>query len=158
MAKGSHLTRDGYEKLIKELEYLKSVKRKELSKAIGEARSHGDISENAEYEAAKDKQGILEARIKDLEYRLSMAEIIDPSTLSHDRIAFGAKVRLLKVETDEEETYQLVGPDESDVAQKKISVYSPLGHALLGKQVDDSVMVEAPKGVIEYEVLEISFD
>ena len=87
-----------------------------------------------------------------------MAEIIDPSTLSHDRIAFGATVRLLNVETDEEETYQLVGPDESDVAQKKISVHSPLGQALLGKQVDDSVMVKAPKGVIEYEVLEIFFD
>jgi transcription elongation factor GreA len=143
---------------MKELKFLKEKERPKIIKEIGEARGHGDISENAEYEAAKDKQGILEARIKDLEYRLSMAEIIDPSTLSHDRIAFGATVRLLNVETDEEQTYQLVGPDESDVAQKKISVYSPLGHALLGKQVDDSVMVNAPKGVIEYEVLEISFD
>jgi transcription elongation factor GreA len=152
------ITKEGYNALMKELKFFKEKERPKIIKEIGEARGHGDISENAEYEAAKDKQGILEARIKDLEYRLSMAEIIDPSTLSHDRIAFGAKVRLLKVETDEEETYQLVGPDESDVAQKKISVYSPLGHALLGKQVDDSVMVEAPKGVIEYEVLEISFD
>jgi transcription elongation factor GreA len=152
------ITKEGYNALMKELKFFKEKERPKIIKEIGEARGHGDISENAEYEAAKDKQGILEARIKDLEYRLSMAEIIDPSTLSHDRIAFGAKVRVLKVETDEEETYQLVGPDESDVAQKKISVYSPLGHALLGKQVDDSVMVEAPKGVIEYEVLEISFD
>jgi transcription elongation factor GreA len=152
------ITKEGYNALMKELKFFKEKERPKIIKEIGEARGHGDISENAEYEAAKDKQGILEARIKDLEYRLSMAEIIDPSTLSHDRIAFGAKVRLLKVETDEEETYQLVGPDESDVAQKKISVYSPLGHALLGKQVDDSVMVEAPKGVIEYEVLEIFFD
>ena len=152
------ITKEGYNALMKELKFFKEKERPKIIKEIGEARGHGDISENAEYEAAKDKQGILEARIKDLEYRLSMAEIIDPSTLSHDRIAFGAKVRLLKVETDEEETYQLVGPDESDVAQKKISVYSPLGHALLGKQVDDSVMVKAPKGVIEYEVLEISFD
>ena len=152
------ITREGYNMLMKELKFLKEKERPKIIKEIGEARSHGDISENAEYEAAKDKQGILEARIKDLEYRLSMAEIIDPSTLSHDRIAFGATVRLLNVETDEEEAYQLVGPDESDVAQKKISVYSPLGHALLGKQVDDSVMVKAPKGVIEYEVLEISFD
>ena len=152
------ITKEGYNALMKELKFFKEKERPKIIKEIGEARGHGDISENAEYEAAKDKQGILEARIKDLEYRLSMAEIIDPSTLSHDRIAFGAKVRLLKVETDEEETYQLVGPDESDVAQKKISVYSPLGHALLGKQVDDSAMVEAPKGVIEYEVLEISFD
>jgi transcription elongation factor GreA len=152
------ITKEGYNTLMKELKFFKEKERPKIIKEIGEARGHGDISENAEYEAAKDKQGILEARIKDLEYRLSMAEIIDPSTLSHDRIAFGAKVRLLNVETDEEETYQLVGPDESDVAQKKISVYSPLGHALLGKQVDDSVMVKAPKGVIEYEVLEISFD
>ena len=152
------ITMEGYNALMKELKFFKEKERPKIIKEIGEARGHGDISENAEYEAAKDKQGILEARIKDLEYRLSMAEIIDPSTLSHDRIAFGATVRLLNVETDEEETYQLVGPDESDVAQKKISVYSPLGHALLGKQLDDSVMVEAPKGVIEYEVLEISFD
>jgi len=152
------ITKEGYNALMKELKFFKEKERPKIIKEIGEARGHGDISENAEYEAAKDKQGILEARIKDLEYRLSMAEIIDPSTLSHDRIAFGAKVRLLNVETDEEETYQLVGPDESDVAQQKISVYSPLGHALLGKQVDDSVMVEAPKGVIEYEVLAISFD
>ncbi|HJX30311.1 MAG TPA: transcription elongation factor GreA [Thermodesulfobacteriota bacterium] len=152
------ITKEGYNVLMKELKFLKEKERPKISKEIGEARGHGDIGENAEYEAAKDKQGILEARIKDLEYRLSMADIIDPSTLSHDRIAFGATVRLLNVETDEEETYQLVGPDESDVAQKKISVLSPLGHALLGKQVDDSVMVNAPKGVIEYEVLEISFD
>jgi transcription elongation factor GreA len=152
------ITKEGYNALMKELKFLKEKERPKIIKEIGEARGHGDISENAEYEAAKDKQGILEARIKDLEYRLSMAEIIDPSTLSHDRIAFGATVRLLNVETDEEETYQLVGPDESDVAQKKISVHSPLGYALLGKQVDDSVMVKAPKGVIEYEVLEISFD
>jgi transcription elongation factor GreA len=152
------ITKEGYNALMKELKFLKEKERPKIIKEIGEARGHGDISENAEYEAAKDKQGILEARIKDLEFRLSMAEIIDPSTLSHDRIAFGATVRLLNVETDEEETYQLVGPDESDVAQKKISVHSPLGQALLGKQVDDSVMVKAPKGVIEYEVLEISFD
>ena len=152
------ITKEGYSALMKELKFLKEKERPKISKEIGEARGHGDISENAEYEAAKDKQGILEARIKDLEYRLSMADIIDPSTLSHDRIAFGATVRLLNVETDEEETYQLVGPDESDVAQKKISVHSPLGQALLGKQVDDSVMVKAPKGVIDYEVLEIFFD
>jgi len=152
------ITKEGYSLLMKELKFLKEKERPRIIKEISEARGHGDISENAEYEAAKDKQGILEARIKDLEYRLSMAEIIDPSTLSHDRIAFGAKVRLLKVETDEEETYQLVGPDESDVAQKKISVHSPLGHALLGKQVDDSVTVNAPKGTVEYEILAISFD
>ena len=152
------ITKEGYNGLMKELKFLKEKERPKISREIGEARGHGDISENAEYEAAKDKQGILEAKIKDLEYRLSMAEIIDPATLSHDRIAFGATVRLLNVETDVEETYQLVGPDESDVSQKRISVHSPLGNALLGKQVDDSVMVKAPKGVIEYEVLEIFFD
>ena len=152
------ITKEGYSLLMKELKFLKEKERPRIIKEISEARGHGDISENAEYEAAKDKQGILEARIKDLEYRLSMAEIIDPSTLPRDRVVFGAKVRLLNLENDEEETYQLVGPDESDVAQKKISVHSPLGHALLGKQVDDSVTVNAPKGTVEYEILAISFD
>jgi transcription elongation factor GreA len=152
------ITKEGYSTLMKELKFLKEKERPKIIKEIGEARDHGDISENAEYEAAKDKQGILEARIKDLEHRLSMADIIDPATLAHDRIAFGARVRLLNVENEEEETYQLVGPDESDVAQKKISVHSPLGQALLGKEIDDSVMVKAPKGEIEYEVLEILYD
>ncbi len=152
------ITREGYNNLMKELNFLKEKERPKIIKEIAEARGHGDISENAEYEAAKDKQGILEAKIKDLEYRLSLAEIIDPSTLPRDRVVFGAKVRILNLETDQEEVYQLVGPDEFDISQKKISVYSPLGQALLGKQAEDMVTVNAPKGQIEYEILEIIFD
>jgi len=152
------ITREGYNALMQELKFLKEKERPKIIKEIAEARGHGDISENAEYEAAKDKQGILEAKIKDLEYRLSLAEIIDPSTLPRDRVVFGAKVRVLNLETDQEEVYQLVGPDESDISQKKISVYSPLGQALLGKQPEDMVIVNAPKGAIEYEILEIIFE
>ncbi|MCX8012131.1 MAG: transcription elongation factor GreA [Desulfobacterota bacterium] len=152
------ITREGYNALMRELKFLKEKERPKIIKEIAEARGHGDISENAEYEAAKDKQGILEAKIKDLEYRLSLAEIIDLSTLPRDRVVFGAKVRLLNLETDEEEIYQLVGPDESDIGQKKISVYSPLGQALLGKEAEDTVIVNAPKGQIEYEILEIIFE
>lgn len=143
---------------MKELQFLKAKERPSIIKEIAAAREHGDISENAEYECAKEKQGLLEAKIKDLENRLSLAEIIDPSTLPRDRAVFGAKVHLLNLETDEKETYRLVGPDESDVAQQKISVFSPIGRALLGKQAEESVTVKAPKGLIEYEILEISFD
>ena len=144
--------------MMKELTFLKTKERPKIIQEIAEARAHGDLSENAEYEAAKDKQGLLEAKIKDLEHRLSLADIIDPATLPHDRVAFGAQVRLLNLETDEEETYRLVGPDEADIAQKKISVYSPIGHALLGKKMEDEAAVKAPKGIIEYEILEIKYD
>lgn len=152
------ITKTGYAILMKELERLKKSERPKVIKEIEAARAHGDISENAEYEAAKERQGFVESRIKDLENRLSLAEIIDPATLPRDRAVFGAKVRVLNLETEEEETYQLVGPDESDVAQKKISVHSPLGMALLGKLVDDTVTVHAPRGKIEYEILDIFFD
>ncbi|MCD6353416.1 MAG: transcription elongation factor GreA [Proteobacteria bacterium] len=152
------ITRAGYESLSKELKHLKKSERPKVIQEIAEARDHGDLSENAEYDAAKERQGYVEGKIKDLEYRLSLAEIIDPSTLPHDRGVFGAKVRLLNLDTDEEEEYQLVGPDESDVKQKKISVFSPLGNTLLGKEVDDTAIVKAPRGDIEYEILDISFD
>ncbi|MBW1678815.1 MAG: transcription elongation factor GreA [Deltaproteobacteria bacterium] len=152
------ISRAGYEALMKELKYLKKSERPKVIQEIEEARAHGDLSENAEYDAAKERQGFVEGKIRDLENRLSLAEIIDPSTLPRDRVVFGAKVRLLNLDTDEEETYQLVGPDESDVAQKKISVYSPLGNALLGKEADDTATVDAPRGIIEYEILDILFD
>ena len=152
------ITRAGYESLRKELKHLKKSERPKVIQEIAEARDHGDLSENAEYDAAKERQGYVEGKIKDLEHRLSLAEIIDPSTLRRDRVVFGARVRLLNLDTDDEENYQLVGPDESDVEQKKISVYSPLGSALLGKEVDDTATVHAPRGVIEYEILDISFD
>jgi len=152
------ITKEGYEKLREELKHLKRYERPKIIREIEEARGHGDLSENAEYEAAKERQGYLEGKINDCEHRLSLAEIIDISTLPRDRVVFGARVQLLNLDTDEEEEYQLVGPDESNVEQKKISVYSPLGSALLGKEVDDTAIVKAPRGDIEYEILDISFD
>lgn len=152
------ITMGGYKSLMQELKFLKEAERPKITREIEAARAHGDLSENAEYHAAKEKQGYIEAKIKDLESRLSMAEIIDPSTLPRDRVVFGAKVHLLNLDTDEEENYQLVGPDESDLEQKKISVFSPLGDALLGKKVDDVATVHAPRGIIEYEILDILFD
>ncbi|MBN2466920.1 MAG: transcription elongation factor GreA [Deltaproteobacteria bacterium] len=152
------ITKAGYQNLMKELHRLKTSERLEIIREIEAARAHGDLSENAEYEAAKEKQGYIEGKIADLENRLSFAEIIDLARLPRDRVVFGAWVRLLNVETDEEEIYQLVGPDESDVEQRKISVFSPLGKAVLGKEVDDTATVHAPRGIIEYEILDISFD
>jgi len=152
------ITRAGYESLMKELKRLKEQERPLITREIEAARGHGDLSENAEYTAAKEKQGYIEAKISDLESRLSMAEIIDPATLPRDKVVFGASVRVVNLETDEEKTFQLVGPDESDIDENKISVFSPLGNALLGKSADDVVEVNAPRGVIEYEILDIMFD
>jgi len=151
------ITRAGYESLMKELKRLKEQERPLITREIEAARGHGDLSENAEYTAAKEKQGYIEAKISDLESRLSMAEIIDPATLPRDKVVFGASVRVVNLETDEEKTFQLVGPDESDIDENKISVFSPLGNALLGKSADDVVEVNAPRGIIEYEILEITF-
>ena len=129
------ISREGYESLMQELKRLKVKERPKIIKEIAAAREHGDLSENAEYDAAKDKQGLLEGRIKDLENRLSLAEIIDVSTLPRDKVVFGANVRILNVETDEEQVFQLVGPDESNVEENKLSVFSPLGNALLGRKL-----------------------
>ncbi|HNR13025.1 MAG TPA: transcription elongation factor GreA [Thermodesulfobacteriota bacterium] len=152
------ITKEGYEVLIKELKHLKLRERPKVIQDLAAARAHGDLSENAEYDAAKERQAYIEGKISDLESRLSMAEIIDLATLPRDKVAFGAKVRLYNIDTEEEELYQLVGPDESNVEQQKISVFSPLGNALLGKRVDDTATVHAPRGIIEYEILDIIFD
>jgi transcription elongation factor GreA len=152
------ISREGYETLMQELKHLKIRERPKIIQEIAAAREHGDLSENAEYDAAKEKQALLERKIQDLENRLSMAEIIDISSLPRDKVVFGAKVRLLNLETDEETVYQMVGPDESNVDENKISVFSPLGNALLGKQIDDSAIVNAPRGAIEYEIVDIFFD
>ena len=152
------ITRTGYATLMKELKHLKVHERPRIIREIEVARGHGDLSENAEYDAAKEKQGYIEGKIRDLEQRLSLADIIDPCTLPRDRVVFGVTVRLLNLDTDEEEIYHLVGPDESDVAQKKISVFSPIGDALLGKRVEEIATVHAPRGIIEYEILDILFD
>ncbi len=149
------ITKQGYEALKKELEKLKAVERPENIKAIEEARAHGDLSENAEFDAAKDRQAFIEGRISELEYKLGNADIIDPDKLSKDKAIFGCKVLLENVETGEEVSYQLVGPDESDIEKGKISVSSPLGKALIGKEPGEEVILQAPGGKRCYEVVEI---
>ncbi|MBW2594328.1 MAG: transcription elongation factor GreA, partial [Deltaproteobacteria bacterium] len=140
------ITKAGYEILAKELKNLKSVERPANIKAIEEARAHGDLSENAEFEAAKDRQGFLEGRIGDLEFKLASADIIDPKKLPKDRVVFGTRVLLENVDTGESVEYQLVGPDESDISQGRISVSSPLGQAMLGKKPGDEIILAAPGG------------
>lgn len=146
----------GHQALTAELKNLKSVERPAVVKAIEEARAHGDLSENAEYHAAKEKQGHIETRIIELESAISRAEVIDPTKLSGDRIVFGATVTLLD-EDDEEVIYQIVGDFESDVKSGTISYSSPLGRALIGRSVGDDVEVKTPKGIKFYEVSEIEF-
>jgi len=148
-------TKEGYEKLKKELETLERVERPKVVKAIEEARAHGDLSENAEYHAAKERQGQLEARIQYLHSQLSKAEVIDCSGQSCERVVCGVKVRLENLDTGEEVVYQIVGPDESDINEGKISVTSPLGRALIGKEEGDEVEVKTPAGLRYYEVVEI---
>ena len=149
------MTRQGYESLKKELDYIKSVERPKNIKAIEEARAHGDLSENAEYDAAKDRQGFIERRINELSYKLGHAEIIDPSRLPKDRVVFGSTILLENVNTGNEVEYQLVGSDESDIDNGRISISSPLGQAMLGKKPGDEVMLNAPGGKRFYELVEI---
>lgn len=149
------ITKNGYEALRKELELLKSVERPQNIRAIEEARAHGDLSENAEFDAAKDRQAFLEGRISDLEYKLGNADVIDPDKLSKDRAVFGCTVILENVDTDEEVRYQLVGPDESNIKEGRISVSSPLGQAMLGKQPGQEIVLQAPGGKRCYELVEI---
>jgi len=149
------ITREGYESLKRELETLKSVERPQNIKAIEEARAHGDLSENAEFDAAKDRQAFIEGRINELGFKLGNADIIDTETLSKDRAVFGCRVLLENIDTGEEVRYQLVGPDESDIEKGKISVVSPLGKAIIGKEPGDEVVLNAPGGKRCYEIVEI---
>ena len=149
------VTPEGYEAIRRELEKLKRVERPENIQAIAEARSHGDLSENAEYAAAKDRQGFIEGRISELEYKLAHLEVIHPGNLPKDRAVFGSRVLLENMETGQDVEYQLVGPDESDVEKGRISVVSPLGRALLGKKPGDELIVEVPGGKRSYELVEI---
>lgn len=151
------MTPEGAAKLREELKHLKEVERPKISRDIGIAREHGDLSENAEYHAAKERQGFIEARIKDLEDKLSRAEVIDPSKLSGTKVAFGASVKLSNVETEEESMYRLVGPDEADLNQGTISITSPLARALIGREVGDEVRVRMPAGERIYEILEVTY-
>jgi len=151
------MTPQGYKKLQDELRRLKTVERYEVIRLIEFARSLGDLSENAEYETAKQRQSFVEGRIQELESKIGRAEIIDPAELrDKDRVTFGLRVKLENVDTGETVTYQLVGPDESEPDHGLISITSPIGKALIGKQVDDEVQVQAPGGVREFVVLEIS--
>jgi transcription elongation factor GreA len=150
------LTRAGYEKLDAELKHLKSVERPEIIAAISEARAHGDLSENAEYHSAKEKQSFIEGRIKELESVISLAEVIDTSKLSGP-IKFGAVVKLVDEDTDEERTYQIVGEYEADIERGRLNVRSPLARSLIGKTVGDSVEVRTPGGEKSYEVLAVSY-
>lgn len=152
------LTIFGAEQLKNELQQLKSVARPEIIAAIAEARSHGDLSENAEYEAAKEKQGFIEGRIAELESKLSHAQIIDPKEIhAEGRIVFGTTVDLMDLETDEEVRYQIVGDDEADIKEAKISINSPIARALIGKEEGDVAEVQAPGGVREYEILTVQY-
>ncbi len=151
----SPITREGYARIREELERLKREDRVHIIKEIQAARSHGDISENAEYHAAREKQGWIEAKIRDLETRLASSEIVDVVTGPKERVAFGAHVKLCDAETGGEKVYHIVGPHESDVDLGRISITSPLGRAMIGKEVGDAVVVKAPGRTIEYEVLEI---
>ncbi len=152
------LTVVGAEKLRAELQHLKSVERPAVIQAIAEARAQGDLSENAEYDAAKEKQGFIEGRIAELEGKLSHAQIIDPATLDAEgRIVFGATVELEDVESGDTVSYQIVGDDEADIKAGKISVSSPIARALIGKYAGDSADVQAPGGVRQYEVLDVLY-
>jgi transcription elongation factor GreA len=149
------VTQEGYNALKKELENLKRVERPQNIRAIEEARAHGDLSENAEFHAAKDRQGFIEGRIGELEFKLASADIIHPDNLPRDRAVFGSKVLLENIDTGEEVEYQLVGPDESDIAKGRISISSPLGKAILGKKPGDELTLEVPGGKRIYEFVEI---
>lgn len=151
------MTVEGFEKLQEELKHLKSVERPTVIDAIAEAREHGDLKENAEYHAAREKQSFIEGRIKELEGKLSLADPIDPTTMSGDTVKFGATVKVIDDETEEEHTYQIVGEDESNFEEGKLSLSAPISRALIAKSVGDMVEVTTPKGKKEYEILEVEY-
>ncbi len=153
------VTAKGAQDLREQLKVFKTVDRPRISAAIAEARAHGDLSENAEYHAAREQQSFLEGRIGLIEGTLANAQIIDVTTLNaNGKVVFGATVDLINVENDEEVTYQIVGEIEADIEKSLISVTSPIARALIGKEVDDTVEVNAPGGAIEYEILEIRYE
>ncbi len=151
------VTKLGYEALTEELKQLKTVARPNVIQAIAEAREHGDLSENAEYHAAREQQSFIEGRIQELESVTGRAQVIDPSSLSGDIVRFGATVTIVNEETDEEETYQIVGDYESDMEKGKLSISAPVARALIGKTEGDSVTVQTPKGAHNYEILKVEY-
>jgi len=152
------ITKKGYEALKAELDRLRREERPKVIEAIAEARSHGDLSENAEYEAAKERQGFIASRINELERKLSEARIIETANLSSETVVFGATVVLMDVQSNQKRQYTLVGQDEADLKNGKISVQSPVGKALIGRRVGDQVEVTTPAKVVEYKIQEIRFE
>jgi transcription elongation factor GreA len=152
------MTPDGHQKLKEELDKLLKIERPKNIQDIAEARAHGDLSENAEYHAARERQSFIEGRIQELQSKISLADVIDPSRINMSRIAFGARVKVYDIGAEEECEFTLVGPDEADVKAGKISISSPVGKALIGKEVGDTASVKAPARTIEYEIQEISFE
>jgi transcription elongation factor GreA len=151
------MTPRGQARLKEELIRLKNVERPAVIKAIEVARGHGDLSENADYDAAKEKQGFVEGRIKELETKLALANVIDPASLSGDKVVFGATVTMADVDTDEKTTYTIVGEDEADIKAGLISITAPVARALIGREVGDTVKVRTPKGMRELEVVSVKF-
>ena len=151
------ITKSGYEALNAELKAMKEIERPAIIQAIAEARAHGDLSENAEYHSAKERQGLIEARIKDLESMINRADVIDPGKMSGSTICFGATVELVDQGTEEENTYQIVGEPEANIASGRLNMRSPLARALIGKEEGDSVEVITPGGSRSYEVLSVRY-
>lgn len=149
------ITIEGFEALKEELQRLKTIERPENIKAIEVARSHGDLSENAEFDAAKDRQSFIEGRIGELGYKIASAKVIDPDTVPKDCVRFASKVLIENLDSEEEVEYMIVGQEESDIRMGKISVSSPLGMALLGKKPGDEIVIQAPGGKRNYEIVEI---
>ncbi|MDG4813500.1 transcription elongation factor GreA [Hydrogenovibrio sp. 3SP14C1] len=152
------MTKEGADALQEELQHLKKVERPAVSNAIAEAREHGDLKENAEYHAAREQQGLMEARIKQIESLLGSVQIIDVTKLNpNGKVVFGSSVTILNVETEEEVTYKIVGEEEADIKHNKISVNSPIARALIAKEEGEEITVKAPSGNIEYEIVEIQY-
>jgi len=152
------MTTKGYQKLKEELKDLKAVQRPQVSKEIEEARAHGDLSENAEYHAAKEKQSFIEGRIKEIDSKLALADVIDPTSLGGEKVVFGATVTIMDLDSEEESRYQIVGVDEAEIKEGKISLTAPIARALIGRSVGDEVKLRLPKkGEKEFEILEVEF-
>ena len=151
------VTAEGYVRLQEELKNLVRIERPKVVQDIAEARAHGDLSENAEYDAAKDKQGFVEGRIKELNDKIARAQVINPAEIDSEKVVFGAKVTIVDVDTDAEVTYQIVGEDEAEIKDGKISITSPVGRALIGHEVDEEVSITVPSGVRVYEITNIEY-
>jgi transcription elongation factor GreA len=152
------MTADGAKKLRDELEQLKSVDRPRIIKSIAEAREHGDLKENAEYHAAREQQSFCEGRIQDIEGKLSNAQIIDVTKLTNNgKVVFGSTVTILNTETEEETTYRIVGDDEANIKEHRISVNSPIARGMIGKELDDIVSIQTPSGIVEMEIIEVEY-